>query len=121
MEREELAIPPPWAQGVGRSNRPAPTNGINRELSASAPRYWRLSWILPPLRGFPPIANLVGRQRFALGIGEQSAIMLGRELNASVILEGGPRLSPRGRLKGGYQTIELQPAPSGNTGVCMTV
>src|ERR1017187_2667574 len=24
MELEKLAIPPPWAQGVGRSNRPAP-------------------------------------------------------------------------------------------------
>ncbi len=45
-------------------------------------------------QGFPPIANLVGRQRFALGIGEPSAIMLGRELNASVILEGG-RVFPR--------------------------
>src|SRR5450756_157360 len=32
MKRGELAIPPPWAQGVGRSNRPAPTN-IMRRLS----------------------------------------------------------------------------------------
>src|ERR1022692_558824 len=29
MNLEKLAIPPPWAQGVGRSNRPAPTNRIS--------------------------------------------------------------------------------------------